>query len=376
MSSEPCLFGGPYGNDLGVVERLANTVSSVDSLFDTDKDSSLTDLTFISTNPPKSTSFGSFCMSMPPSGDNQVPPASYSIERPFHDASPKLHAPGSGLLLSSLRAPNSARHHKVTGTTIKKKRGRPGRSRMLEAMNLLEKLKDVLESDSQFTNPINQLQEAVGEELLHETRTFRPGSESVQGENDSGYHSGFNSAYRGDTASISRTSEASFKSQHDGSMAFLPSDMSISEQDFTDTAMGMEISPVLGSLHPMIPLYHCTFSSNRKLCNFSTRSKCDWVRHEESKKHWPRKQYMFLLCIEPLDDELGAAMCSFCFIRVSATGNNKAHYLQCEKARLGKHCFAGARNDHFRDHLRKHGMTSISQEALTWTFATEENWPR
>jgi hypothetical protein len=41
---------------------------------------------------------------------------------------------------------------------------------MLEAMNLLEQLKDVLESDSQFTNPINQLQEAVGEELLHETR--------------------------------------------------------------------------------------------------------------------------------------------------------------------------------------------------------------
>jgi hypothetical protein len=369
MAPEACLFGGPYSNNHVVIDTLSNPVSSVDGGFGTNDGISTPISAFPSSSSPKSSSFGSLSLAISPNGNNFAPSTSHSIERPFHAA-------GSGFIpRSRLRASNPPRHQRVEGKTIKK-RGKSGRLRMLEAMNLLEQLKNVLESDFQFAIPINELQEAVSEELVRETRTLRLDVDSLQGGNDSGYHSAVTSYYTGDAVSTSATSGFSFKSGRDGSMAILSSDKSLSKQDVLDTTMDTETPQVLGALQPVIPLYHCTFSSNGKICDFTARSKCDWVRHEESNKHWPRKRYMCLLCIDHLDDEEGAPICPFCFLQVSATGNNKTHYLQCEGARRGKHIFAGSRNDHFKAHLGKHGMTSISREASTWTFATEGDWPR
>jgi hypothetical protein len=102
----------------------------------------------------------------------------------------------------------------------------------------------------------------------------------------------------------------------------------------------------------------------------------DWARHGESEKHFPQQRYMCILCIGSLEDEHGSPLCSFCFSQISVSGNNKNHYLQCEQAQIGKHIFAGAREEHFRQHLKKHGLTTIGSEQATWNFPVDSGWSR
>jgi hypothetical protein len=85
---------------------------------------------------------------------------------------------------------------------------------------------------------------------------------------------------------------------------------------------------------------------------------------------------MCILCIKSLDDEEGNPLCQFCLAPISVSTNNKQHYLQCQKARNGRHIFAGAREGRFKHHLkRQHGLAGIAAEQSTWAFDVQGDWP-
>jgi len=261
---------------------------------------------------------------------------------------------------------------KLTGDNTIRKRTNTGRSKMLKVLNLLEQVKKTLPAGSKKTSLlISQLEESVAEDMLEETRAAhnQAPSQKSHWEVDSGYHSNMSSALS-DGWSITTASDMNGQIMNDVSMF---SDWSHDEGNI-DMTMDMETPR---AIEPSPPEYHCTFISTKgKLCNRVAKCKGDWIKHEESEMHWPQKKYMCMLCIDLLEDEDRSSLCSFCFEHLPATGSNKGHYLECAKARRGKHCFAAARKDHFRNHLRNHDMPDIDAEAATWVFNVESDWPR
>jgi hypothetical protein len=184
-------------------------------------------------------------------------------------------------------------------------------------------------------------------------------------------HSVPNSSTCGDSTSNSNFSSCR---QNDSSMTFPSSDQSTDDFDPIDMRMDTETPRARSST---LIVYHCTFFLNGKRCIFSAKSQAEWIKHEESEKHYPQKRYMCLMCIDPIDDEEGNFLCTFCFAQLAAVGNNKMHYLQCQESQKGGPVFSAARKDHFRDHLTKqHGMFDITDEASTWIFNVWSDWPR
>jgi hypothetical protein len=283
---------------------------------------------------------------------------------------------GRGGMSKKRVASRSSPFHRLTERkTIGKRKGDSQKSRLLKAMDLVEQLKAILEADSRFASPIYTLEQELGREMPQEatpTPSFLSG-DLLRTDADSGYHSSTSSYATREMPSNEDLSSLSEQFHDDSAVSSITSFRSEDGGTLEHGSMDMDTPR---AAEPGEPRYHCTFFSNGKMCSFSTRCKGDWVRHEESEKHWPQKRYMCLMCIESVEGSDGRFLCPFCFEAVPTAGNNKMHYLQCQKAQKGRHVFAGARKEHFRDHLREHGMTNISPGASTWTFPVNSAWPR
>jgi hypothetical protein len=229
--------------------------------------------------------------------------------------------PRNNLKARSSRAPKLAEVNGIRKT--KKMQGSGGMSRLLKALNLLEQLKDVLKADDSCAMPISQLEELIGQTLIQETRASRASLTSQNYDWDivSDEHSALTSSTCGDSTS---NSNLSIYSQNDSSMTFLTSDQSPGDLDSMDMRMDMETprAHISSSI-----VYQYTFLLNGERCIFSAKSQVDWVKHEESEKHYPQKRYMCIMCIDLIEDEEGNSLCAFCFAQLPAVGNNKTHYL-------------------------------------------------
>jgi hypothetical protein len=366
---------GDYSNQ-GAVETFRDIRSSVDySSFLSQSIAS----PYATALPPGSGNFilqGGPLMATPPGGDDSILRPTNVQKRSVTRASLKGDSAGSGLLPRNnlkVRSPPSRKLAGVNGIRKMKKEG-GGMSPLIKAFPLIGELKDLLKVYPSCAVAISLLEESIGETVVQESRASRPSLPTYKKLLDiaSDNYSAVDSYTCGDSTSISATSDFSCPSQNGSSITF-PSSDSIPNEDFMDMTTDNE-TPRAGALNTTI--YHCTVPAEGKLCKFSAHSERDWVRHEESDKHWPQKRFMCINCIDLIKDEEGNSLCVFCFQRLPPVGSNKAHYLQCQKAQRSKHVFNAARNDHFRNHLKKHGIANITPEASTWTFNVESDWHR
>ncbi|KAI9640125.1 hypothetical protein NHQ30_011527 [Ciborinia camelliae] len=128
---------------------------------------------------------------------------------------------------------------------------------------------------------------------------------------------------------------------------------------------------------PSGPLYQCTYEVAGERCTYCTNRESDWLRHEESEKHWPQKRYMCLHCAEPeFDNDLNPS-CIHCSAGFSTREEVLSHSLTCVQARKKGETFAGARTDHFRTHLiQAHQLSGLDETSASWKYNLETKWPR
>ncbi|RDW56554.1 hypothetical protein BP6252_14104 [Coleophoma cylindrospora] len=254
---------------------------------------------------------------------------------------------------------------------IEKKGG--GKPQLAKALLLIGQVRSVLEAYPICAAAIKTLEESISEMICLDPSTSRGSTAHIRAsESESDNYSSTNQLSYDDSISLSTTTDFSYLSQNDRSMTF-SSCGSIPNQDFMDMTMDNQ------TLHIQAPkktVYRCTVPIDGILCETVFRSEGDWVRHEESYKHCPQRRYMCLECIEHMRDEDDNPVCAFCSQQLPPASSIKTHYLQCQKAQSGKHVFNAARKDHFRNHLRGHGIADITPEAQTWIFAVESDWER
>jgi hypothetical protein len=315
-------------------------------------------------------------MVTPRSGGGSILLPTHEQKRSVTHASLQGDLAGSGLLPRNNLKVRSAPSRKLAGANSirKMRKGGDGVSQLIKAFHLIGKLKDVLKTYPSCAMAISLLEESIGETMAQESRASRPSlSTRMRPLNiESGNYSSVDSSTCSNSTSISTASDFSWPSQGDSSMTF-PSSGSIPNNDFMDMTMDNETPQARTS---NTTIYHCTVPVDGILCKFSANSEGDWVRHEESDKHWPQKRYMCISCIDLIKDEEGNSLCDFCLQQLPPVGSNKTHYLQCRKAQRGKHVFNAARKDHFRNHLKTHGIADITSETSAWTFAVESGWNR
>ena len=289
-----------------------------------------------------------------------------------------MHEPGSGMHSNqgnSRRRPLSLPNLLDDGK-IKKQPTRGKRS-FAKALHLLELLKEELELCPRLTLPISRLEESIGEELLRKTRSAQSSLPTAVDSCDLESCSSYSAIYSHtstDPTSVSSSCDFDFQAQDENSV----SDMSICHSHVDDFDMEIGMYTETPRAYPIEKtVYQCTFiAANGELCSFSTKTKCDWIKHQEAEKHYPQKRYICLHCVGAIQN--GHPLCVFCAEQLPATGPTKAHYLQCEKAKKkGKHIFAANRDDHSKNHLwNRHQIINIGAEESTWTFDVHGGWPR
>lgn len=182
-----------------------------------------------------------------------------------------------------------------------KKQVNGGMSRLLKALGLLEQLKDVLQADVHCAMPISQLEELIGQTMVWEIRSSRASLTSHNCGWDIPLENQFVPTSSTGNDYVSNLSPAIY-SQNDSSMAMLSSDQATNYHAPMDLSMTMETRPVQG---PTSTVYHCTFLLNGERCGFSAKSQVDWIKPEESEKHYPQKRYMCIMCIDLIEDDEG-----------------------------------------------------------------------
>ncbi|TEY34253.1 hypothetical protein BOTCAL_0640g00040 [Botryotinia calthae] len=141
-----------------------------------------------------------------------------------------------------------------------------------------------------------------------------------------------------------------------------------------------EVNPGEETPRPVQPsstTYQCTYGPRGGRCQYSTSRKSDWIRHEESEKHWPQKRYMCMLCAEPkLDEDLNPC-CTYCLLAFSSIEEVYSHSLNCIEARRKGKTFTGAKTDHFQAHLVEvHHRSGLDKISAAWTYNHTTKWPR
>ncbi|KAF7926816.1 uncharacterized protein EAE98_006201 [Botrytis deweyae] len=130
-------------------------------------------------------------------------------------------------------------------------------------------------------------------------------------------------------------------------------------------------------LQPLSPTYSCTYGPGDERCPYATGRKSDWIRHEESEKHWPQKRYMCMLCAELQSDDDSNPCCTYCSLAFSTIEAVRSHSLNCIEARRKGKTFTGAKTDHFQAHLvdvpHRPGLDTTS---AAWTYNHKTKWPR
>jgi len=255
-------------------------------------------------------------------------------------------------------------------------------SPLVEALGNLESIKETLQSHKPLLAIVSHLEEAIIRQMMTDTRKTREKAGLRPWGVGSAYQSMSQASATSETEETESLAAFDFNLDSSSSSSAVPEDRyhGTDESDQMDVTMesDMEETPrPIQQATAATALYHCIFQKPGDTCEYSTPRKSDWVRHGESEEHFPQKRHMCISCIKPLQDEDGNTICLFCSTPISTRGNNKQHYLQCKGAQKGRHIFAGAREDHFKHHLRtKHGLAGIGDEESTWTFAVSGYWPR
>jgi hypothetical protein len=375
------LFGSSSGNHNQLTDESQIPISSVLNYDTTDYNTpdhftpSLPSLPNFENGPNSSkssstqnpTSFSVSASAMGRGEMNIVSVSGSDFKIPQKRAPMKSHSKGSGINLGGHdKERKSPLRPRVEDKVIGKKKVASGRSRLAEALDHLESVGELLEPHNHLLAIVTKLEESIIKHMARKTRSKTAlGSWDV----DSAYQSMSRSSATEETDSVAASFDLTLDSHSCSSRA--PVDDSHSDQ----MDMGTEIETPRAT-QPKIIIYHCIFQKPGKTCDYSTTRKGDWIRHGESEDHFPQKRYMCILCTPSLDDDNGNQICCFCYTTISVFGNNKLHYLQCQQAQKGKHIFAGAREEHFKSHLRKqHGLTGIGIEQSSWTFNVQSDWP-
>ncbi len=260
---------------------------------------------------------------------------------------------------------------RVQDKVVKRRKATNGRLLLMKALDHLEPVRETLGSYHHLLDMVSQLEESIIQHMITDTRKARAEVGLHSSDMDSAYHSMSQASTAEDTESLATSFDFNFESYTSSSKASEEHYESSGQSNQMDITMDMETPRPTQTT-----IYHCIFQKPGETCEFSTPRKGDWVRHGESEEHFPQKRYMCLLCIKSLDDEDGNPLCAFCFAPISILSNNKQHFLRCHKAREGRHIFAGAREEHFKSHLKKqHGLAGIGAEQSTWTFDVQGECP-
>ncbi|TGO13861.1 hypothetical protein BTUL_0062g00350 [Botrytis tulipae] len=289
--------------------------------------------------------------------------------------------PATGTHLSSAtnRVQGSARISKTkkypggSSASLIRKRARERKERLFQAFAPLEKAKEALKPYSKSSRHFRQKSESLFlqlEKLIDEAICSDDASDSSSMSEASNLE--IDSAYGSfSDMPLSDVSNSVFEQRnfHLERQTATPSDIQNSELH------SEEETP--RPFQPLSPTYSCTYRLGDERCPYATSRKSDWIRHEESEKHWPQKRYMCMLCAEPQSDEDLNPCCTYCSSAFSTIEEVLSHSLNCIEARRKGKTFTGAKNDHFQAHLVDvHHRPGLETTSAAWIYNHKAKWPR
>ncbi|KAM0159411.1 hypothetical protein ACHAQE_005095 [Botrytis cinerea] len=249
----------------------------------------------------------------------------------------------------SARIGKAKKYSRGASASSIRKRTRQRKAHLLKGFALLEKAREALKPYSElprnFANLLessfSQLEKIVEEAICSDDMSDSSSTpESSNSEMDSAYESFSDVSLSEITNSVHEEQNINFERQ-----TTEPTPSSIHDSEVNQG----EETP--RPVQPSSPTYQYTYGSRGERCQHSTSRKSDWIRHEESEKHWPQKRYMCMLCAEPTSDENRNPCCTYCLLAFSSNVEVYSHSLNCTEARRKGKRFTGAKTDHFQAHL-------------------------
>ncbi|KAF7936669.1 uncharacterized protein EAE97_008035 [Botrytis byssoidea] len=288
-------------------------------------------------------------------------------------------APDTHLSGTTTRVKGSARISKTkkypggASAFVIRKRARERKEHLFQAFAPLEKAKEALKPYSKLSRRFKQKSESLFlqlEKLIDEaifaddTSDFSSMLEASNLEMDSAYGS-FSDIPLSDVSSS----------------VFEQRDIHLERQTTTPSSIqNLELhsdEETTRPFQPLSPTYSCTYGPGDERCPYATSRKSDWIRHEESEKHWPQKRYMCMLCAEPRSDEDLNPCCTYCSLAFSTIEEVQSHSLNCIEARRKEKTFTGAKTDHFQAHLVDvHHRPGLDTTSAAWTYNHKTKWQR
>lgn len=287
-------------------------------------------------------------------------------------------ATDTGLSSAKNRVKGSARIAKTknysgASASAIRKRARERKEHLFQAFAPLEKAKEALNPYSKSSRHFRQKSESLFLQLeklideaicLDDASDFSSLSEASNLDMDSSYGSFFD-------IPLSDVSSSVFEQRNvhpERQTTALSSIQNSEPQSDEETPRPFQHLPLT---------YSCTYGPGDERCPYATSRKSDWIRHEESEKHWPQKRYMCMLCTEPRSDEELNPCCPYCSLSFPTIEEVYNHCLSCMEARRKGKTFTGAKTDHFQAHLvgvhQRPGLDTIS---AAWTYNHTTKWPR
>ncbi|KAM0172335.1 hypothetical protein ACHAPF_007482 [Botrytis cinerea] len=275
----------------------------------------------------------------------------------------------------SARIGKAKKYSRGASASSIRKRTRQRKAHLLKGFALLEKAREALKPYSELPrnfailleSSFSQLEKIVEEAICSDDMSDSSSTpESSNSEMDSAYESISDVSLSEITNSVHEEQNINFERQ-----TTEPTPSSIHD---SEVSQGEETPrPV----QPSSPTYQCTYGSRGERCQHSTSRKSDWIRHEESEKHWPQKRYMCMLCAEPTSDEDRNPCCTYCLLAFSSNVEVYSHSLNCTEARRKGKTFTGAKTDHFQAHLVEvHHCSGLDEISAAWTYNHTTKWPR
>jgi hypothetical protein len=191
--------------------------------------------------------------------------------------SPKRHLRRNGV--TSLGYANSRKsplHKLVEDKAIRKTKATSGRLRLIEALGLLEPLKDTLKPYNRFSHLISLLEESITDEMMCDTRNTRIKAASGYAVDNFTHQSVAHVCPIYETDSSTQSLDLSFQGQSSSSITSVASDQSANESDLMDLVMDIE-TPRATTAMSAAPAtgftYRCVFQKDNQKCDLSFKRK-------------------------------------------------------------------------------------------------------
>ncbi|TGO29903.1 hypothetical protein BPAE_0010g00890 [Botrytis paeoniae] len=180
------------------------------------------------------------------------------------------------------------RNYSGASASVIRKRARERKAHLFQVFAPLEKAKKALKFYSKSSRHFKKKSESLFlqlEKLIDEVICSDDASDSSSMleasdlEADSAYGSFSDMPLSDVSSSVSEAQHV-----HLGRQATAPSSIQNSELH-SDEETPRQVQP-------LSPIYSCIYGPGDERCPYATSRKSDWIRHEESEKHWPQKRYM------------------------------------------------------------------------------------